>query len=207
MRQRLADLPVSWSAALVCHGEYGHPATGELIHQRVREMAEMVVTNATFVFWPVVGGSAKAIDCTEKLASEGFCGNRASFEVPEKCFASLRLRVRQYRNVEGTHKEPRRWRTSVQGAGCTCPACNSSRLRFTSTLHASEIATSSALSRLSKSATAKAERSSAGRPRTSSNRWSTRAFMGVQSSTHGVPRTRSLNNMSFVWDGCAALQL
>lgn len=111
----------------------------------------------------------------KEFSSECIGYERASFEVPVKSFP--RLRLRQNLQVEGIHREFRRCRTSAQGATCTWPARSSARRLLTSARQRSEIVVSSALSRLSSNATARAERSSAGRLRTSSSRWSTRAFM------------------------------
>jgi hypothetical protein len=100
------------------------------------------------------------------------------------------------RSFEGTHRQLRRCRTSAQGAACTCPARNSARRRFTSARQRSETVASSAVSRLSRRATAKAERSSTGRPRTSSSRWSTRAFMRFSLAPRVPCGKRSTDNMS-----------
>jgi hypothetical protein len=158
--------------------EDGHTLTNDLIHDGVWEMPEVIVPGAICVFGPILGCGGQSVDCVKQLNPKTLCGHWASVEIPEECFTSLYLCIGQYFNFEVIHRELRRCRTSAQGAACTRPARNSVRRRFTSTRHMSESFTSSAVSRLSRSATAKAERSSAGRPRTSSRRWSTRAFMG-----------------------------
>jgi len=190
----------------------GHIPVDDLIHHRVREMLEVISPGAILVCRPIARGFAQTIDGIKQLDPKRIGGNWASVEIPEECFARLRLRFGQYFNVEGAHREPRRWRTSAQGAACTRPARNSARRRFTSARHSSETVASSAVSRLSRRATAKAERSSTGRPRTSSRRWSTRAFMrfslaprvssgegidGSHARQHGRPRACAPCGRSF----------
>lgn len=170
--------------------------TNDLIHDGVWEMPEAIVPGAIFVFWPIRSREGQSIDCVKQLTPKRFCGHRTSVEVPEECFTRLCLCIGQYFNFEVNHRELRRCRTSTQGATCTRPARNSLRRRFTSTRHVSESIASSAVSRLSRSATAKAERSSAGRPRTSSRRWSTRAFMGVSLAPLLPGGVESRDNMS-----------
>lgn len=164
-------LPIPWAPTLMRNCKDGHIP----VDDRVREMLEVVVPGAILVFRPVSRGFAQTIDGIKQLDPKRIGGNWASVEIPKECLARLCLRFGQYFNVEGAHRELRRRRTSAQGAACTRPARNSARRRFTSARHSSEVVVSSAVSRLSRRATAKAERSSTGRPRTSSRRWSTRA--------------------------------
>lgn len=178
------------------YGKDGHVQVDDLIHHRVREMLEMVVPSTILIFRPVSRRFAQAIDRIEQLDPKCIGSYWASVEIPEERLTQLCLRSGQYFNVEGAHKELTRWRTSAQGAACTRPARNSTRRRFTSARHSSEIVASSAVSRLSRRATAKAERSSTGRPRTSSRRWSTRAFMGFSLALRGSCGKDSTDNMS-----------
>lgn len=108
---------------------------------------------------------------------------RAALEVPEKGLAKLCLGLREYLYPEPPHSAVSRARTSDQGTPAVAPERSASRRRRSSCFHASETLWSSLPSRLSISAAATAERSSTGRPSTSSSTWSTRAFMAFQSST------------------------
>jgi len=177
-----------------------HLAANHLVPDRVWKMLEVVAPSPVVVFGPIPGGGGQAVDGIEKLSAKRVCDDRAPFEVPKKCLSGLCLRFGQYLDVERTQREPRRLRTSAQGAGCTRPERNSARRRMTSARHWSEIVASSAVSRLSRSATAKAERSSTGRPRTSSKRWSTRAFMIVSLALQTRGRKGSMDNMSIDTD-------
>ena len=154
-----------------------------------------LASGAIVVFGPVICRDGQAIDGIKQFHPERVRGHRASVEIPKECLACLRLRFGQYFNLEGTHRELRRCRTSAQGTARTRPARSSVRRRFTSARHSSETAASSAVSRLSSRATAKAERSSAGRPRTSSRRWSTRAFMGFSLAPRVPCENRTTDNM------------
>jgi hypothetical protein len=174
-----AILPVSWAPTLMRNRKDSHLLAEHFIHHCVWEMPEVVTPGAILVFGPVFCRGGQTVDGVKQVDPERVRSYRASVEIPEECLARLCLRFGQYLNIEGTHRELRRCRTSVQGAACTRPARNSARRRFTSARHSSETVASSAVSKLSRSATAKAERSSTGRPRTSSRRWSTRAFMRV----------------------------
>ncbi len=174
----------------------GYIAVKDLVHHRVWEMPEVVASSAILVFGPIFCRVGQIIDSVEQLDRERIRSYRASLEIPEECFARLRLRLGQNFNMERTHRELRRCRTSVQAAACTRPARNSARRRFTSVRHNSETAASSAVSRLSSRATAKAERSSTGRPSTSSSRWSTRAFIGFSLAPRARCGKGSTDNIS-----------
>jgi hypothetical protein len=191
-----AILPIPWASALMCNSKYGHIAIDQLLQHGVREMLEVVMPDAILVFRPVSRRLAQTIDGIEQFDSKRVGGNWASVEISEERLACLCLRFGQYFNVERTHRELRAWRTSTQGAACTRPARNSARRRLTSARHSSETVASSAVSRLSRRATAKAERSSTGRPRTSSRRWSTRAFMGFSLAPRVSRGKGSTDNMS-----------
>jgi hypothetical protein len=172
----------------------------QLVPDGVWKMLEVVAPKSVFIFGPILCGGGQPIDCVKQFRAEGVCDDRASFEVPLKSLAGFCLRFGQYLDVERTQREPRRCRTSAQGAACTRPERNSARRRIISARHCSEIVASSAVSRLSRSATAKAERSSTGRPSTSSKRWSTRAFMSVSLAPQVVRRKGSMDNMSIDTD-------
>jgi hypothetical protein len=174
----------------------GHVLANDLIHDGVWEVPEVIVPSAIIVFGPIPGCDGQSVDCVKQLTPKRVCGHWASVEIPEECFACLRLCIGQYFNFEAIHRELRRCRTSAQRAACTSPARNSVRRRFTSTRHTSESFASSAVSRLSSSATAKAERSSAGRPRTSSRRCSTRAFTGFSLAPLVPGWVESMDNIS-----------
>lgn len=170
--------------------------TNDLLRDGVWETPEVIVPGPICVFGPIPGCDGQSVDCVKQLTPKTLCGHLASVEITEEGFTSLCLYIGQYFKFEAIHREPRRCRTSSQGAACTRPARNSLRRRFTSTRHRSESFAASGVSRLSRSATAKAERSSAGRPRTSSRRWSTRAFMGVSLAPLIPGGVESRDNMS-----------
>lgn len=172
-----AILPVPWTPTLMRSRKDGPVLTYDLIHNGVWKMPEVMVPSAIVVFGPMPGCDGQTVDCVKQFAPKRICGHWASIEVPAKCFMRIRLCSGQYFNLEGIHRELMCCRTSAQEMACTRPARNSVRRRPTSTRHTSESVASSAVSRLSSSATAKAVCSSTGRPRTSSRRSSTRAFM------------------------------
>ena len=172
------------------HGQLG---ASNLVHHCVRKALEVIAMRSVFVSGPVTRRRGKAIDPLENLRAERIRRKRASFEVPEKGRTNVGFRFRKNDDCESSHREPRRCFTSDQGIARTTPACNSSRRRFTSARHASEMLALSASSRLSSNATATAERSSAGSARTSSNRWSTRAFMHTSLAPDGFPHNRSFD--------------
>ncbi len=173
-----------------------HGPTEDLIRYRIREMLEVVASNAGLIFWPVSRCIAQAINRIKQLDSKCIGSDWTSIEIPEERLARSRLRFGQNFTVEGTHRVLRRCRTPAHGAACTRPARRSSRRRFTSTRHNSDTDASSAVSRLSRRATAKAERSSTGSPRTASNRWSTWAFMTVSLAPRGQCGKSSTDNIS-----------
>ena len=175
--------------------EDGHFRAKNLIQHGVWEVSEVVASGAIVVGGPVICRDGQAIDGVEQFHPERVRSHRASVEIPAECRAGLRLRFGQDFNIEGSHRELRRCRTSAQGTARTRPARNSARRRFTSARHSSETVASSAVSRLSSRATARAERSSAGRPRTSSRRWSTRAFMGFSLAPRVPCENRTTDNM------------
>lgn len=159
-------------------------------------MLEVATSNLVVVFGPIVCRGSQSVDGAKQLGAKRVRGYRASVEIPQECLTSFCLRFGQYFDFEGTQRVLRRCRTSAQGAACTRPERNSTRRRFTSASHCCEIVASSAVSRLSKRATANAERSSAGRPRTSSRRWSTRAFIGASLAPLVSLRKESRGNTS-----------
>lgn len=173
-----AFLPIPRVPSLVRYCEDGHLIGDDLIHHAVREMLEVVASDLV-VFGPIGGRGGQSVDGVKQLGAKRVRRYRAPVEIPQERLAGFRLRFGQYFDFEGAQREPRRCRTSVQGAACTRPARNSTRRRFTSVRHCCETVASSAVSRLSRRATANAERSSTGRPRTSSRRCSTRAFIGA----------------------------
>jgi hypothetical protein len=195
-----AILPIPGAPTLMRNREDCHISAKYLVHHGVREMLEVVVPGVGFVCGPVFCRLGQSVDGLKQLHSEGVGGNWAPVKVLEECLACLCLRFGQHFDVEGTHRELRRCRTSAQGAACTRPARNSARRRFTSARHNSETVASSAVSRLSSRATANAERSSTGRPRTSSSRWSTRAFMEFSLALRVRCGKGSMDNMSIDTD-------
>ena len=174
-----AILPITWAPPLMRYCENVDLLRKNLVHDRVRKMPEMVAACPVLVFGPVASCGGKSVDSIKQLGAECICSQGTSVEVPQECLTGLCLRLGQNFDVEGIQSEARRCRTSDHGAVCTCPARSSARRRFTSARHCCEMVASSAISRLSRRATANAERSSTGRSRILSRKWSTRAFMNI----------------------------
>ena len=185
-------LPISREAPLVGNRQNGYLSATNLVHHRIREVFEVIAMRPVVIPGPVACRLGQAVDRLNHGGAERIRGQWAAFEVPEKCRANFSFRIRKDSDCESSHREPRRCFTSDQGRGRTAPERNSSRRRFTSARHASEMLAVSASSRLSSNATATAERSSAGSARTSSKTWSTRAFMGTSLALGGFPHNRSV---------------
>jgi hypothetical protein len=126
---------------------------------------------------PHVSLVGQSVDRLKHLGAEGVRSDRTALEVQKESLAKLPLGLRQNLDCEPGHIALKRARTSDQGAPCTAPARSSDRRRNNSVRQASDTELSSPVSRLSMSAAATAQRSSAESRRTSSRTWSTRAFM------------------------------
>lgn len=172
-----ANPPVARFAPLVRNREDGRSLPAYFMEDRVRKMAKDVVPEPVLVLRPHRRVGFEKVDRVEHLGSERVGCNRASLEVPEECASNLCLCLRQDFDDEANHRALSHALASDQGTALTIPARNAVRRSLGSCRQASEIAESSLPSKLSSSATTSAERSSVGRPRDSSSRWSTRAFI------------------------------
>jgi len=156
---------------------------------RVRKPIENVEVNPINVRRLNVGPLAKAVDLLKNFRSECVGSNGTAVEVPEEGLSKLPLGFGKNLNSETSHIELMRARTSDHGAACTTPERSCSLRRNSSVRRASATDPSSLVSRLSMSAAATAERSSAESRRTSSSTWSTGAFIrqSVTSAAAALP--------------------
>ena len=173
----LALAPVSWLTALVRDSEHCHDIASNLVKDRVREVAENMSPDCILVFRPDQRIDSKPVNRMERLGTESIRRNGAALEVPEESLSDFCLCVRQNLYYEAGHRALSRTLASAQGPALTAPDRRAACRALISSRQASEIEESSLPSRLSSSATVKAERSSAGKPRASSRMWSTWAFM------------------------------
>jgi len=140
---------------------HGYNTIYEFIPDRVRKAVENVKTEAVIACRPKFGPIRQIIDGSYDQGAEGICSNRAAFDVPEECLAELLFRFGQNFDGKPTHSALMRARASAQGEAETEPAWSMSLRRLSSLRHASATDASSLASRLSISAAAIAERSSA----------------------------------------------
>lgn len=173
----LARAPVSWPAALVRDSEHCHGAALNLVKDRVGEVAKNMASDRVIVLRPHQRVRTKSVDRFNRFGSKSLGRDRAALEVPKECFSDFRLRLGQNFDREARHSSRSLALASAQETALTVPARRPSWRALTSCRHASVIEESSLPSRLSISATVKAERSSGGNPRASSRMWSTWAFM------------------------------
>jgi hypothetical protein len=176
-------VPIPWLASVVRNGKYSDIHPYQVVVHRVWESTQDAEVNLIIILRPTIRVVVQALNLVQCLRAEGICGKRAAPKVPEEGFADLRFSLGKNLDLKATHIALRRARASAQGTALTAPDRKASRRRISSCLQASDTEPSAAPSRLSMSAATTAERSSAGRPRASSRRWPTRAFMGEQSST------------------------
>ena len=111
------------------------------------------------------------------LGSKSIGRNATALDVPKEGLSDFRLCLRQNLDAKAGHRTLSRALASGQETAVIVPLRRAACRALTSCRHASAIEESSLPSRLSSSATAKAERSSGGNPRASSKMWSTWAFM------------------------------
>jgi len=173
----LALAPVSWLTALVRDSEHCHDIALNRVKDRVWKVAEDMSPDRILVFWPHQWIDSKSINCLKCLGPKSIRRNRAALEVPEKGLSDFCLGLGQNLNSEADHRALSRALASAQETALTVPARRAACRALISWRQASVIEESSLPSRLSSSATVKAERSSAGKPRASSRMWSTWAFM------------------------------
>jgi hypothetical protein len=173
----LTFAPVSWPAALVCNGEHRYGIASNLVKDRVGEVTKNMSPKRILVFGPHQRTGTKLINCFKCLGSKSVGRNRAALEVPKECLPYFCLGLGQNLDFKAGHRALSRALASTQETALTVPARSAAWRALISCRQASVIAESSLPSRLSSSATVKAERSSAGKPRASSKMWSTWAFM------------------------------
>jgi len=114
---------------------------------------------------PRFGRFLQPVYCFEYFCPERIGGERTTLQIPTKCFADLRLSLRQKLNDEPGHNESIRARASAHGTGVAAPDFKACLRRAISSRHASVIEASALPSMLSSSAITRAERSSAGNRR------------------------------------------
>ncbi len=172
-----ARFPIVWAPVAVRNSQDTGSCARHVVPDRVGKSRQHAEVNTVLIGRPHVGTDSQTVSRFKDERTERVRRNCAALKVPEESLAKLLLSLGQDLNDEAAHSAPRRARTSDQGCA-TARLERRSALRFrSSSRHASETAASSPLSRLSMSAAATAERSSAERPSTSSSSWSTRAFM------------------------------
>jgi len=169
--------PVSWLPALVRDSEHCHGIASYLVKDRVWKVAENMSSDRILVLRPHLCIDSKSINCLKCLGSKSIGCNRAALEVPEECFSDFCLCFGQNLDSKSGHRALSLALASAQETALTVPTRRAACRALISCRHASVIEGSSLPSRLSSSATVKAERSSGGNPRASSRIWSTWTFM------------------------------
>ncbi len=169
--------PVSRLAALVRDSEHCHDAASNLVEDRVGKVTENVSPDRILVFGPHQRIDTKPINYRKCLGSKSIGRNATALDVPKERLSDFRLCLRQNLDAKAGHRTLSRALASDQDTAVIVPLRRAACRALTSCRHASAIEESSLPSRLSSSATAKAERSSGGNPRASSRMWSTWAFM------------------------------
>ena len=173
----LALSPVSWLAALVRDSEHCCGIASNFVKDRVGKVTENLSPDRVLVFRPHQCIDTEPINCLSCLGSKSVGRNWAALKVPVEGFPNFCLCLGQNLNSKAGHRALSLALASVQEVAFTVPARRAACRDLISFRQASVIEESSLPSRLSISATVKAERSSAGRPRASSRMWSTWAFM------------------------------
>jgi len=181
--ESVARLPVIGATVLMCDCKHGCQLPIQVVTHRIRKSIQHVKTNSVFVGRPHVSALGQTVNRVKNLHTKGICSNWAALEIPEECLAELPFGFRQDLDSEPRHIALMRARTSDQGAPCTIPARRSARRRNNSVRQAPATELSSLVSKLSISAAATAERSSAESRSISSSTRSIRAFMGHELST------------------------
>lgn len=173
----LALSPVTWPTALVRDGEHRHGIASNFVKDRVWEVAENMSPDRIFFFRPRQCIDSKPINSLKCFGSESVGRNGATLEIPEEGLSDFCLCLGQNLDLKSGHRALSLALASAQETALTAPARRAACRSLISCRHASVIDESSLPSRLSSSATVKAERSSGGNPRASSRMWSTWAFM------------------------------
>lgn len=173
----LAFAPVSRLAALVRDSEHCHGTASNLVEDRVGKVAENMTSDRILVFRPHQCIDTESINCLKCFDSKSVGRNWTALKIPEESFSDFCLSLRQNLDFKAGHRAFSLALASVQETALTVPARRAACRNLISCRQASVIEESPLPSRLSSSATVKAERSSAGRPRASSRMWSTCAFI------------------------------
>lgn len=173
----LALAPVTWLTALVRDGEHRHGIASNLVKDRVWKVAENMSPDRILIFRPRQCIDSKSINCLKCVGSESVGRNRATLEIPEEGLSDFCLCLGQNLDFKSSHRALSLALASAQETALTVPARRAACRLLISCRHASVIEESSLPSRLSSSATVKAERSSGGNPRASSRIRSTWRFM------------------------------
>ena len=188
----LTFAPVSWPAALVRDGEHRYGIAPNFVKDCVGEVTKNMSPNYVLVFRPHQRIGTELINCFKCLGSKSVGCNRAALKVPKECLSCFCLRLGQNLDFKADHRALSLALASAQETALTVPSRSAAWRALISCRQASVIAESSLPSRLSSSATVKAERSSAGKPRASSKMWSTRAFMRQSLALKSSPVTARL---------------
>jgi len=173
----LALAPVSRLAALVRDSEPCHGIASNLVRDRVGKVTENISPDCILVFGPHQRIDTKPINCPKCLGSKGVGRNWAARKVPKECLSDFCLGIGQNLDSKAGHRVLSRALASAQETAFTVPVRRGACRDLISCRQASAIEESSLPSRPSSSATVKAARSAAGRPRASSRMWSTWACM------------------------------
>lgn len=173
----LALTPISWLTALVRDGEHRHGTAKNLVKDRIGKVTKNMSPDCILVFGPHRRIDTKPINRLKSLGSKSLGRDRAALEIPKESLSDFCLCLGQNFDSEARHRALSLALASAQETGLTVPARRAACRALISCRHASVIEESSLPSRLSSSATVKAERSSGGNPRASSRMWSTWAFM------------------------------
>jgi len=173
----LARAPVSWLSALVSDSKHCRSTAENLVKDRVGKVTKNMSPDPILVFGPHQCVGTKPINRLKRLGAKSIGRDRAAFEVPKKSLSDFCLCLGQNFDYETRPRAFSLALASIQETGLTLPALRAACRALISCRHASVIEESSLPSRLSSSATVKAERSSGGNPRASSRMWSTWAFM------------------------------
>lgn len=173
----MALAPVSRLAALVRDSEHCHGIASNLVKDRVGKVTENISPDCILVFGAHQRIDTKPINCPKCLASKSVGRNWAALEVPEECLSDFCLGLGQNLDCKAGHRVLSLALASAQETAFTVPARRAACRDLISCRQASAIEESSLPSRLSSSATVKAARSAAGRPRALSRMWARWAFM------------------------------
>ena len=155
-------------------------------------MTKNVAPNCVLIFRPHQRIGTELINCFKRFGSKSVGRDGTTRKVPKECFSDFRLCLGKYPDFKAGHRALNLALASAQEMGVTVPARSAAWRVLISCRQASVIEASSLPSRLSRSATVNAERSSAVKPRASFNMRSTRAFMRESLALKSHPVTACL---------------